>query len=505
MLAPMPPTVGPHGEDAVRIEYSRRSRRILYGEHYDDVLERMQLQLHDVRKEAWGHPDMASNPFKAVWSALSTLYDRAPSVTVDGESAGYIPQLAADEGLWQLMARAQRDCLALRELYIFVSVTLDDDGSPVPVYEPVYPDLVVAFDDPANPGVPVELFRARDRVVQGDDGESRIEWLWDHYSVRDPAAPVYRIIRAKGKDDHADVSALFGVEGWPDEWRDARGRPVLPGVLYHAAQTPYIYDPYQTRELVEGTLNVAVLRTFVAHVARNSAWRQRYSIDVVPAGANIADENRDGKGRMSVVADPATIIRFIATDRDGANPQVGTFDVPVVPAELWAYIEGYERKLLAESGINPADAMAMKGDPRSGYALAVSRDSQREAQRRYEPQFRRGDQAVLGLTAMQVNRLLGTDYPETGYRVTYHGVPQSAQERAAQRQHLLELLDAGLIDMVSAYQDLHPGTTDEEAMQALQRIQAIREQIAAAGSTGGPEPTPADSGTDQEVSDERDV
>ena len=106
---------------------------------------------------------------------------------------------------------------------------------------------------------------------------------------------------------------------------------------------------------------------------------------------------------------------------------------------------------------------------------------------------------------MQVNRLLGTDYPETGYRVTYHGVPQSAQERAAQRQHLLELLDAGLIDMVSAYQDLHPGTTDEEAMQALQRIQAIREQIAAAGSTGGPEPTPADSGTDQEVSDERDV
>jgi hypothetical protein len=474
----------------------------LYGEHYDDVIKRMALQLHDVRREAWGHPDMASNPFKAVWTALSTLYDRAPTVTLRGadasdEAAGYIPELAESEGLWQLMARAQRDCLALRELYIFVSVSIGDDGEPVPVYEPVYPDMVVAYDDPANPGVPVEIFRAREREVPDDDGGARLEWLWDHYSVRDPDAPVYRILRAESAEDHVDVSALFGVNGWPDEWRDARDRPVLPGVLYHAAQTPYVYDPYQTRELVEGTLNVAVLRTFVAHVARNSAWRQRYSVDVVPAGAGIADENRDGKSRMSVVADPATIIRFLATDRDGANPQVGTFDVPVVPAELWAYIEGYERKLLAEAGINPADAMAMKGDPRSGYALAVSRDSQREAQRRYEPQFRRGDQAVLGLTAMMVNRLLGTDYPETGYRVTYHGVPQSASERAALRQHLLELLDAGLIDPVSAYKQLHPGMTDATAIAELQRIRAQRAALQ--------DPPPPTSGTDQEVSDVDDV
>lgn len=474
----MPPLVGPFGEDGARIEYSRRSRRILYGEHYDDVIDRMSLQLHDVRREAWGHPDMASNPFKAVWSVLSTLYDRAPTVTYiaseEGavESAGYIPELAAAEGYWQLMARAQRDCLALRELYIRVTVGLDDDGNPQPIYEPVYPDLVVALDDPANPGVPVELFHARLRDVPAKEGGTRPEWLWDHLSVRDLEQPVYRVIRTKG-DDAVDLSGLFGVEGWPEEWRDAQGRPHLPYALGHAAQTPYIYDPYQTRELVEGTLNVAVLRTFVAHVARNSAWRQRYGIDVVPAGASNADENRDGKGRVSMVADPATIVMFNAAERDGANPRVGTFDIPVVPEQLWAYIEGYERKLLAEAGINPADAMAMKGDPRSGYALAVSRDSQREAQRRYAPQFQRLDQKVLSLTAMQVNRLKGTNYPEDGYRVTYHGVPQSAGERAALRAHLLELVEAGLLSRVDAYKQLNPGLTDADAAKQLARIAAI--------------------------------
>ena len=499
MHSPLPPLVGPHGEDAARIEYTRRSRRILYGEHYQDVLDRMALQLHDVRREAWGYPDMASNPFKAVWSALSTLYDRTPTVTLRtetaDESAGYIADLADAEGYWQLMARGQRDCLALRELLMRVTVTIDDEGEPHPVYEPVYPDMVVALDDPANPGVPVELFHAREREVEGEDGRPKCEWLWDHLSIRDPAAPVYRVLRTGKSEEPADVSALFGVGGWPDEWRDADGRPVLPYVLFHAAQTPYIWDPYQTRELIEGTLNVAVLRSFVAHVARNSAWRQRYSIDVVPAGAGFADEDHDGRGRMSIVADPATIIRFIATDRDGANPQVGTFDVPVVPEELWQYIEGYERKLISEAGINPADTMAMKGDPRSGYALAVSRDSQREAQRRYEPQFRRGDEAVLGITAMQINRLLGTSYPETGYRVTYHGIPKSAAERAALREHLIALLEVGLLDPVSAYQQLHPGLTDAQAMEQLKRIQVTRRELEAADAAD----------TIEEVSNERDV
>jgi hypothetical protein len=380
----------------LRIGYSRMCRRILYGEHLEDIRTRIALQIPEVRREAWGHPDMASNPYKAVWTALSTLYDRAPSVTLTSEglvaSAQELADRAAGAGLWSTMARAQRDTLALRELWMRVSVVArpDVDDAYDPVYEPVYPDLTTAIAHADRPGVPHTIYHARLR----DRPDGSQEWLWDEVSIADPDAPTYRVLRRKG-DELQDLSADYpDVGAWPDVWRDGQGRPVLPYVLYHAARTPYLFDPYQTKELVEGTLNVGVLRTYVAHVARAAAWRQRYGINVQPVGAGNADENSDGKGRQRVITDPATIMLFQPME-ETANTTLGTFDVPVMPTELWDYIEGYERKLIAEAGINPADQQAMAGDPRSGYALSVSRDSQREAQRRFEPQFRAGDQEVL--------------------------------------------------------------------------------------------------------------
>jgi len=461
-------------------------RRILYGEHLQDVNARIAVQIPDVRQSAWGRPDMGSNPFKAVWSVLSTLYDRGPSVSLGTSDGLIVPaqdlaKRAAGQGLWSLMSRVQRDTLALREMWMRVSVA-PRDGAPGqfdPVYEPAYPDVVHAEASGDRPGVPHAIWHARLRETS--DG---VEWMWDHVSVEDPEHPVYRIVRAHG-DKLVDVSSAYpdsGAGSWPDVWRDRQGRPVLPYVLYHAAQTPYLYDPYQTRELVEGTLNLAVLRTYVAHVARSAAWRQRYTIDCYLTGAEAVAEGDDGKTRTRVVLDPATIAAFNRSS-DEANPQVGTFDLPAVPSELWEYIEGYERKLIAEAGINPADQMAMKGDPRSGFALAVSRDSQREAKRRFEPQFQRCDQELLRVTAVQLNRAEGRSYPEFGYRVTYKGVPQSAPERAALRAHLLELMSAGLLDPVSAYQELHPGVTDPEALSALRAIGTVKEQIAA--DTGG--------------------
>lgn len=466
-ITPPAPTTGPQGQDGDRIAYTRRSRRILYGEHVRDVLERIALQIPEVRREAWGWPDMSTNPFKAVWSALSTLYDRPPTVTSTGdvEAAQELADRLAGQGYWQLMARGQRDCLALRELWMRVTVEPRPgvEGAYDPVYEPVYPDLVCAVARPDRPGVPVALWHARLHDVA-----SRPEWRWHYYSVDGPE-PHYAILSASGE--------LLDTIEWPDVWRDREGRAILPYVLYHAAQTPYIYDPYQTIELVECTLNAAVLRTYVAHVARSAAWRQRYAIDARPVGTSSVDENGDGRARQRVVADPATILMFERIDETG-NPSLGTFDVPALPDELWSYVDQYERKAVLDSGVISPDPQAMGGDARSGYAITVNRDEQRQAQRRFEPLFRRGDQEVLRLTAIMLNRAENANYPEFGYRVTYHGIPQSAAEREAQRRHLVELLGAGLISPVAAYQELHPGVTEAEA---LAQLRAIRETQAALG------------------------
>jgi hypothetical protein len=471
IVAPMPPNAGPNGEDAKRIAYQRRSRRILYGEHEADIHDRMALMISHVRREAWGQLDTASNPFKVLWTELATLYDRAPTVTNDVADASELAQRASEQHLWPLMARVQRDVLALREHWIRVDVT-GLPGQTQPVYEPVPPDLTIAFDAADRPGVPVRVVHARLREVEG-----KLVWAWDDLDLRDPSKPVYRVLAvAKEGEEHRDISTAAGVTGWPDRWRDAAGLPVLPYVLYHAARTPHLWDAYQTRELVEGTLNLAVLRTFLLHVSRSAAWRQRYAINVRVHG--LTTEGPVGAERSAVVTDPATVLMLEQTDEQH-TPSVGSWDLPVSPADIWAVIESYERKLQAETGISVADLERGSSDPRSGLALTVNRDAKREAQRRFEPQFAAGDQEVLRLTAIMLNRVESKAYPEGGYRLTYHGIPQSAVERQALREHLLALLQSGLIDPVTAYQELHPGVTDDQAMTALRAIAKIRAELAA--------------------------
>jgi len=77
---PLPPLSGPHGTDMARIEFTRRARRILDNDHADDVVRRLQLRLGTERTTKIGPPDMGSNPYRTVFSTLSTMYDRWPSV-----------------------------------------------------------------------------------------------------------------------------------------------------------------------------------------------------------------------------------------------------------------------------------------------------------------------------------------------------------------------------------------------------------------------------------------
>ena len=78
--------------------------------------------------------------------------------------------------------------------------------------------------------------------------------------VSDPETPSYRVILADGTDATA---AYLGATGWPDEWRRSDGSPILPYVLHHAEQhTDRLLDPYAQAELVEGSLNHAMLMTW---------------------------------------------------------------------------------------------------------------------------------------------------------------------------------------------------------------------------------------------------
>lgn len=461
----VPPTP-PETADQLRWGYTHMVRDLLYGNWKAHLEKRVREAVGPVRREAWGLLDLSANLYVQGWNALAVLYDRAPTVQHEDEAAADLMSTVVSEALlWSMMQRVQRDTLGLREMLIRVEIA---DG--MPVYRPVFPDHVVAVADPDQQDRPVQIWEAIPRLDWRTRTGSLI-WTWDVWSIAGDE-PFYRVLSA---DRQQDLSAHYldtEQVGPTYAWRDGDGVPVLPYVLYHAQHTGRLWDPFATRELVEGTLNLGVKYTFLGHVERNTAWPQRVMINAMPAGMSVVDEEHDSTARRhEIVTDPAVAVALQAIDPEAGQPSIGQWQTVGDPASMMEVITQYERRLFSFFGINPADQLRLSADPRSGYAIAVSRDSQRTVQRRYEPVARAGDTELLRLTAIGLNRA-GVDgtFPEDGWKITYHGIPLSAEEQKAVREHVAGQIGTGLMSRVDGYLALNPGLTRKQAEQALERI-----------------------------------
>jgi hypothetical protein len=115
----------------------------------------------------------------------------------------------------------------------------------------------------------------------------------------------------------------------------------------------------------------------------------------------------------------------------------------------------------------------MGGTARSGYAIAMSNEGKREAQKQFAPQFARADAELVALSAILLNRTTGTNYPESGYEIVYQEIPLSPQELEARRTHAIELLDRGLMSDAMAYAYIH-NVSESQAVDDLARIAETR-------------------------------
>ena len=130
-------------------------------------------------------------------------------------------------------------------------------------------------------------------------------------------------------------------------------------------------------------------------------------------------------------------------------------------------------RLAQDAGVSPADIQRMGGTARSGYAIQLSNEGKREAQRSYALSFRASDEQLVMTAAILLNRVLGTQYPEGGYSVQYRSIPLSGAELDARRKHALELLDAGLMTRVEALRLFDDSLTEQDAAAMLAEIDAI--------------------------------
>jgi hypothetical protein len=442
-----PPPLPKEASEILRVEHSRLRRRIIYSMHEGDVKDRLVRSVGISRAVAWAErPDMSSNPAWYVSTQLAGLYREIPEV-MPPDGAEEAAAAIAEAGWWQLAQRNQRDTIALNDGFVRVDVDPDTREAS---FRLVPPDMCKIVASPLRPSQPLAL---KEWIPDPDD---QAKWV---RLITDPRSRTYMAATPQGEDVSKRVlGGTFMREDYPFI---VDGEPVLPYIAYHAAATGHALDPWTGREVFDGTLSLGVLYTYVGHVVRNVAWAQRWALGVEPAGSGVdADGNR-----IEVSTDPATLL-MLAQSEGAGNPQIGQWNSPVSPTDVLSVAERYERRLV-EMALGQTGVSRRESDVRSAMSLAVSRESQREAQRAYTPVFRRSDTRLCAL----VSGLMGL--PTKGWRIRYKAIPRDAAEIKAELDRQVGQIEAGLLDRVTAYQQIHPGLTRAEAERAVADIAQV--------------------------------
>jgi hypothetical protein len=462
---PMPPTPN-DPDEASRWDETRLRRRMLDGAWQDDLRTHAKSHLGTTRTAAMGPLDYSANPFRIICRELAALYYEPPMIRHnDGDFDELIGQMGAiaNSGIWSSMSRFQAWVIGCREYFLHVSCTEDGDLQ----YRPVPPDLVIAKATADKPDTPVMIMELRLRMYRDE-----YVWMWDVFDIFDEANPIYRIVRHTDHGPAEDLTEYFlggDRSGKNYPYVDSAGKPFLPYVLYHAEHLgDRVFDAYEGMEMVEGSLNLAVAWSFWFHVLRDASWPQRYVVNAAVAGMEIENANTSTV-HASAVMDPAALAVLVPLE-EGNQTQIGQWSAGGDPEALERAIQSYATKIAQDAGLPASDVQRMSGSARSGYAISLSNDGKRSAQRKFAPQFGEADRELVALSAKIHNIVIGTSFPESGYTVIYQQIPLSPQELDSRREHVLALLEAGLMSKVQAYMQLNPGLTKEQAEQDLSEM-----------------------------------
>lgn len=467
--------------EAIRWEETRRRRRMLDGTWRNDLETRLQEHLGSVRRAAWGPISLAIMPFRNICRELAVLYDAAPEVMHPDEAGAQLVSDALKQmGMWGLMQRVQQYTLGCREYM----VRLDIDPTGRLLARAVPPDVVTAH---AMPGAPDQLGGVHERRVRTPPG-GKPGWYVDILDVRDPSAPVYQITDVDG----LDFSAVFGVSGWPDLWRNTAGTPIIPYILYHAQRTgDRLWEPYEGIELVESSLDFAVMYMMIVHTFRDASWPQRYAVDVEVAGAEIVDTG--GGRRSEVVTDPSALLMMRRIEGAESQPMIGQWQPGGDVAMMEEVLSNMIARAAQDAGVPPSDVQRLGGTARSGVAISLTNEGKRAAQRRFSSTFREGDTKLVALAATLINRHTGAGLPESDYEVVYREIPLSPDELKARREHALAMVQAGLMSPAEAYRETHAGMSLEQAAREVAKLTGP--VVAAAGDATVVTPTPTSTPT----------
>ncbi len=471
-------------DDQQRIDHSALRRRLVEGCWANDARTRHQQFFSNAVWSFLPPPDLSHNTHLVYTDALSTLYDVDPVVTIEmdeeGEEGAPEDETPEHEGLeaivtpelWPLSQQRLRLTVSANECAMRVDVVKG-----AVKYRVVPPDTVVMAAPPESPDRPHYVEEIRPRLRTHPDGKVEQITTIETWDVRDPAYPVFKIETQDEQGRRTDVTDEFWLDesGMPRTdypYRRADGTPIFPYVLFHKRVQNALWDPYAGREVVEGTLTASALWTFWLMSVRDGAYPQRVTVDLDVDGSTITTPQGSTVGTAYVQMLPTGVLRF--KSRGDKSGTYGTFPPAMDPEVMGRAITEYEASLGKYAGIDQPDVARAAGS--SGYALVISQDGKRRAQKRLETPCRMGDALLLATAAALANAyvegVVGLPEDEDDYHVAYAPVRRSIEEIKAEMEEAKLLLDAGAIDQADFIMRLNPGMSREMAEKKVEAMEA---------------------------------
>ena len=484
MYQPVPLTVPP--EDQQRVADAWRLRMMLDGTWRSLLAEHGFRQLGR-RASLVGEWDTSVCLIGSVLDQTTAMYDTPPQLNSPDE---VLRESFARGRWWQKARQHQRYVRGLRDSLVFVGW---DSETGYPTFQLVTPDLVTIETSPTNRERPVTIWRAAEKSLPWAPGQKG--WLWERWSV----AGGFGSYTIWTGDRQRDVTAAFlDPRAWQGDaypYRDEDdGRPILPFVLYHSGGGGCgVWNPHGNQEIAFGTLQVGLLWTALVHGFLRASWVQKVLLNGRIKGGVITEM---GNTQVRLVTpDPTSVLEV-----DGAGGGTAAIDEWGASFDAEAAeqtVRRYENRLAVHFGLSPADLVIESLNPASGASITVSQTGKRQIAQRDLVHFADADLELARVVAA-VNRGWGRPCSARGARVRYRGIALTSTERETLVRTLTTEMDRGLADRVSVYQELHPGTTEEDAADDLRvidfrrlRDRVISELLAGRAPAPAPVPVPA--------------
>jgi hypothetical protein len=323
----------------------------------------------------------------------------------------------------------------------------------------------VAPDDPSRL---VRFKELRLRDLRKINEALGIQWCWDVYRM-DPEPEFYVESVGGVPVRHTNLLGLpaDGIRGAAYTWRLKDGTPYIPYNHYAISISGGYWHHNQVRGLARSTVKAMAFATAAGQSAFDSSHSTAVGIDIILPGGPVAATEGAGFGGM-----PASRVSILpgsllsVTSEEGKQGSITQLRPSADLSQLRMWMAGEESALLTRLGLAADDVQFTAANPTSAASLAIRNRAKRMVCDRSKPFFRAADAHAFQIAGA----LLGL--PEEGYSFAYQEIPDSPEDQKTQLESEQLELQMKLTSRVILYQRHHPGTSREDAIQALKQIDA---------------------------------